>query len=126
MGELKADILKRLKIIKGIDSEDSDRDDVFLLAIESAIFEVLSYCHLLLNDWSDELNNTVVFMALDILHELSFTGDIENAEGGVKSITEGDFTISKETEIEAYKQINQLGSVTGSYKKVLNRYRKLA
>lgn len=126
MGELKADILERLKTIKGIDSENSDRDDVFLLAIESAIFEVSSYCHLLLSEWKDELNNTVVFMALDILNELSFTGDIENAEGGVKSITEGDFTITKETKIEAYKQINQLGSVAGSYKKVLNRYRKLA
>lgn len=123
MKELQKRILDRLKKLKGIDDEKSD--DVFLFAVETAIQEILSYCHLDVDDWPVALDNTAVLMAVDLINETSFSLNAAESEGEVKSLSEGDFSIAKETRAEAYQKMIQTPSFARNYSKVLNRFRRL-
>ncbi|WP_213334273.1 hypothetical protein [Enterococcus casseliflavus] len=123
MKELQKRILDRLKKLKGIDDEKSD--DVFLFAVETAIQEILSYCHLDVDDWPVALDNTAVLMAVDLINETSFSLNAAKSEGEVKSLSEGDFSIAKETRSEAYQKMMQAPSFARNYSKVLNRFRRL-
>lgn len=124
MDELQARLLEKLKKLKGI--ADTKSDDVFSFAIETAIFDVLNYCHFGIEDWPIELDNTTILMAVDNINETSFSLSADGAEGEVKSLTEGDFSISKETKAEAYQKIMQAPSFARNYSRTLNSFRRLA
>ena len=113
MDELQARLLEKLKKLKGI--ADTKSDDVFSFAIETAIFDVLNYCQVGIEDWPIELDNTTILMAVDNINETSFSLSADGAEGEVKSLTEGDFSISKETKAEAYQKIMQAPSFARNY-----------
>ncbi|RXA60325.1 hypothetical protein EQ871_14700 [Enterococcus casseliflavus] len=123
MKELQKRILDRLKKLKGIDDEKSD--DVFLFAVDTAIQEILSYCHCEVDDWPIALDNTAVLMSIDLINETSFSFNAAEAEGEVKSLSEGDFSIAKETKAEAYQKMMQAPSFARNYSTILNRFRRL-
>jgi len=103
MNELKNRLLVQLKKLKGIDGNETD--DVFLFALETAIYDVLNYCHLDIEDWPEAIDNTTILMTIDLINEASFIFKADaSAEGEVKSLTEGDFSISRETKADAYKK----------------------
>lgn len=126
MEELKKELLKKLKTQKDIDVSQTDRDDVFLFALETAIFEILSYCNLEFDEWPEMLNNTAVLMAIDYLNEAAIVNTATESDGEVKSLTEGDFSISKETRAEVFQKMQQSAGFARNYLRILNRYRKLA
>lgn len=126
MEDLKKELLKKLKLQKGIIETDTSQDDVFLFALETAIFEILGYCNLEFDEWPEQLNNTVVLMAIDYLNEAEIINLVAANEGEVKSLTEGDFSISKETRAESFQKMQQSAGFARNYLRILNRYRKLA
>ncbi len=123
MDAIKTRLLEKLKKLKGI--ADTKSDDVFSFAIETAIFDVLNYCHFPVEDWPIELDNTTILMAMDNINETSFSLSADGMEGEVKSLTEGDFSISKETKAEAYQKIMQAPSFARNYSRTLNSFRRL-
>lgn len=123
METLKEELFERLKTLKGIGDEKSD--DVFLFAIETSINDVLIYCNVSIDDWPSGLNNTVIMMAIDLINESSYSFNADVSEGEVKSLTEGDFSISKETKAEAYQKMMTVKSFARNYKRNLNAFRKL-
>lgn len=125
MDELQNRLLAELKKIKGIDGDGTD--DVFLFALKTAIYDVLNYCHIEIEDWPKALDSTTILMTIDLINEASFIfkADAE-AEGEVKSLTEGDFSISRETKADAYKKIMSAPSFARNYRRNLNSFRRLA
>lgn len=123
MEELKERILKKLKELKGIDDDGSN--DVFLFAIETVIQDILNYCHFEIEDWPVALDNTTVLMSIDLINETDFFLKAAEAEGEMKSLSEGDFSITKETRAEAYQKMMQLPSFSRSYFRILNQFRRL-
>lgn len=121
MEELKERILKKLKKLKGIDDDGSN--DVFLFAIETAIQDILNYCHFEIEDWPVALDNTTVLMSIDLINETDFF--LKAAEAEMKSLSEGGFSITKETRAEAYQKMMQLPSFSRSYFRILNQFRRL-
>lgn len=122
MDALKGMLLAKLKKLKGID--DNSSDDVFSFAIETALYDVLNYCNLTEDDFPVGLHNTVVLMSIDLLNETNFSLNATK-EGEVKALTEGDFSISRETKAEAYQKMASVPSFTKNYKRNLNSFRKL-
>ncbi|EHA4031108.1 hypothetical protein JKN53_000088 [Enterococcus faecalis] len=125
MDELKKRLLEKLKKAKGIANEVTSSDDVFSFAIETAIYDVLNYCHFSIEEWPTEIDNTVILMVIDLLNETSLTLNASETESEVKSLTEGDFSISKETKAEAYQKIMSAPSFSKNYKRTLNNFRRL-
>lgn len=123
MAELTKKLLEKLKKLKGL--EDTKSDEVFSFAIETAIFDVLNYCHFGIEDWPLELDNTTILMAIDNINETSFSLSADGVGGEVKSLIEGDFSISKETKAEAYQKIMQAPSFARNYSRTLNGFRRL-
>ena len=122
MDALKEELLAKLKKLKGI--EDTQSDDVFLFALETAIFDVLDYCNMMIENFPDALKNTVLLMAVDVINETSFSFNVDTAESETKSLTEGDFSFSVETKAEAYQKMMSAQSFSRNYKRNLNKYRK--
>lgn len=122
MDALKEELLAKLKKLKGI--EDTQSDDVFLFALETAIFDVLDYCNMMIENFPDALKNTVLLMAVDVINETSFSFNADTAESETKSLTESDFSFSVETKAEAYQKMMSAQSFSRNYKRNLNKYRK--
>lgn len=124
LNDLKAELLKRLKELKVV--EDNSLDDLFLFAIETAVVDILGYCNLDILEWPIGLDNTAVLMALDNYNQANVSINLDSKDGGeVKSLSEGDFSITTETKAEAYKAMAAAPSMAKNYKAKLNRYRKL-
>ncbi|EAC8001186.1 hypothetical protein QLI93_001602 [Listeria monocytogenes] len=123
MDELKQRLLEKLKKLKGIN--DNKSDDVFLFALETAIYDVLNYCHFAVEEWPEALDNTTILMTVDLINETSYSFNATEAEAEVKSLSEGDFSITKETAAEAYQKMMSIPSFSRHYKRNLNSYRKL-
>jgi len=119
MEELIAILLVKLKKVKGI--SDNESDDVFSFAIETAVGDILDYCHI--EELPERLYNTAVMMAIDIVNETAVTA---NVEGEAKDIKEGDMSITKETKLDVLKAMSELPSFTRNYKRTLNSHRQLA
>ena len=122
MDALKEELLAKLKKLKGIEGAQSD--DVFLFALETAIFDVLDYCNMMIENFPDALKNTVLLMAVDVINETSFSFNADTTESETKSLTEGDFSFSVETKAEAYQKMMSAQSFSRNYKRNLNKYRK--
>lgn len=124
LDDLKAELLKRLKELKAV--EDNSLDVLFLFAIETAVVDILNYCNLDILEWPLGLDNTAVLMALDNYNQANVSINLDSKDGGeVKSLSEGDFSITTETKAEAYKAMAAAPSMANNYKAKLNRYRKL-
>lgn len=124
MDKLLSELLEKLKKLKGV--TDTQSDDVFLFALELAVNEILNYCHL--EELPKKLNNVAVMMAIDALNEVQANiGGANGVEGEVKSLTEGDFAITKATSLEVLQGLSALRSTSyiRNYTRTLNTFRKL-
>lgn len=85
--------------------------------------DVLNYCNL--EDLPWQLENTVIMMTKDLVEatQLSLSAD-EVSEGQVKSITEGDFAITKATSAEMMAAMVNVSSFSQNYEDRLNSFRK--
>lgn len=110
-------MLEKLKILLGI--EDNSKDYVLQLTIDIVTDMVLNYCHI--KEIPSGLENIVVSMCIDKYRAENYGQ--ENSEGKVKSISEGDvsvsfgsaFSISENPSMEFLK----------NYKSQLDIYRKV-
>lgn len=116
-------LLPKLKQLLKIPSDQSDLDEVLKFALETEIIDVLNYCNL--EDFPWQLENTVIMMAKDLLGatQLLLSAD-EVSEGQVKSITEGDFAITKATSAEMMAAMVNVSSFSQNYEDRLNSFRK--
>lgn len=121
MDKLSETLLEKMKKMKGISETDKGSDDVFSFAIETAVNEILDYCHI--KTLPKRLYNTAVMMAIDIVNEAVVTA---NVEGEAKDIKEGDMSITKETKLDVIKAMSALPSFTRNYTRKLNSHRQLA
>lgn len=125
MEDLKERLLEKLKKLKGITDEKAD--DVLLFALETAIYDVLHYCNLEIDEFPEALDNTTILIAIDLLREGGFLlSEEEQAEGNVKALKEGDFSITRVTNAEVMEAMNHAPSFSRRYKRNLNRFRRLA
>lgn len=126
MDELLQKLLVKFKKLKGIIDDDKSLDDAFLFGVETAVNEILLYCHI--DMLPTELYNVAILMAIDAFNEIQFNlGGDHGVESEVKSLTEGDFTISKTTSLEVIQGLSALrtSSFIRNYTRTLNRFRKL-
>lgn len=125
MEDLQNRLLEKLKKLKGITDEKAD--DVLLFALETGIYDVLHYCNLEIDEFPEALDNTTILIAIDLLREGGFLlSEEEQAEGNVKSLKEGDFSIARVTNAEVMDMMNHAPSFSRKYKRNLNHFRKLA
>lgn len=124
MKKLTNELLEKYKSFKDI--TDNKLDDVFSFVIETTVDRVLDYCNLELIDWPKQLNNTVVLMVDDFIDgkNINKSDDQINAEA-IKSVKEGDVTVTRETVAERAKLMAGNQSLILNYRSTLNKYRKL-
>lgn len=111
------------------DTEFETIDPLAEFAIESVFDEVINYCNF--NDHNevpDQLLNTMSLMAIDYLNSISSTAgksDQEIEDGSIKSVKEGDVTVTRLSLAEQLKIIASIPSPIGNYKRNLNGFRRL-
>lgn len=123
MKELVETLLEKLKKVKLI--ETNENDDVLSFALETTIQHILNYCNFGIEDWPEALNNTAIFMTVDVLNDIGMTFGQDGLEGDTKSMTEGDFSITKETKAEIYQKLMTTKNFIRNYETTLNQFRKV-
>lgn len=125
MEDLTKRLLEKLKQVLGIDSDEKDL--VLEFAVETAVMDVLNYCNLDIEEFPPMLDNTTVLIAQDLLREGGYLlSDEERQDGTIKSLSEGDFSIIRETEMEIMQKMISAPSFSRNYFRNLNRFRRLA
>lgn len=114
----------KLKQLLGIEAESTDKDFALEFILEDIENRVLDYCHI--EEIPERLVNTCYRMAMDVYRNEN-VGSEESASTniGIKSISEGDTTVSY-GEVDGGKSTtNYMDSLLKNYVSQLNRYRKL-
>lgn len=109
--------LEKLKLLLGVKSEE--KDNILLFVLDKIQDMVCNYCNI--DEVPKGLENVMLNMAVD-LYRAESLGQ-EQAEGTVKSITEGDVTVS-------FASASAISENSGmqflkDYTAQLNRYRRL-
>ena len=110
-------MLEKLKILLGI--QDNSKDYVLQLTIDIVTDMVLNYCHI--KEIPSGLENVVVSMCIDKYRAENYGQ--ENSEGKVKSISEGDVSVSFGSAFSTSE--NPSMEFLKNYKSQLNIYRKV-
>ena len=110
-------MLEKLKILLGI--QDNSKDYVLQLTIDIVTDMVLNYCHI--KEIPSGLENIVVSMCIDKYRAENYGQ--ENSEGKVKSISEGDVSVSFSSAFSVSE--NPSMEFLKNYKSQLNIYRKV-
>lgn len=123
---------ERLKIIteeielllpENSDQSKEDLDKIIVFVLKKVINDIVSYTHLTRDDLPEELDTTIVGMTLAALAEIGILRTANGDDGDVKSISEGDTSVSFMTSQEAYKSISATNTITSDYRSILNNYR---
>lgn len=123
---------ERLKIIteeielllpENSDQSKEDLDKIIGFVLKKVINDIVSYTHLTRDDLPEELDTTIVGMALTVIAEIGILRAANGDDGDVKSISEGDASVSFMTSQEAYKSISATNTITSDYRSILNNYR---
>lgn len=123
---------ERLKIIteeielllpENSDQSKEDLDKIIGFVLKKVINDIVSYTHLTRDDLPEELDTTIVGMALTVIAEIGILRAANGDDGDVKSISEGDTSVSFMTSQEAYKSISATSTITSDYRSILNNYR---
>lgn len=123
---------ERLKIIteeielllpENSDQSKEDLDKIIGFVLKKVINDIVSYTHLTRDDLPEELDTTIVGMALTVIAEIGILRAANGDNGDVKSISEGDTSVSFMTSQEAYKSISATNTITSDYRSILNNYR---
>ncbi len=109
--------LQKLKLLLGL--ENDEKDNILLFVLDKIQDMVCNYCNI--KQVPKGLENVMLNMAVD-LYRAESLGQ-EQAEGNVKSITEGDVTVS-------FASASAISENSGmqflkDYTAQLNRYRRL-
>ncbi len=107
--------LELLKQLLGVQNEEDKKDTILLFVLNKIENMILNYCNI--EKVPKRLENVMLNMAVDLYRAESFGQ--EQAEGSVKSITEGDISVSFDSATS-----ENLGFLN-NYTTQLNRYRKL-
>lgn len=107
--------LEKLKQLLGI--KDNDKDFILEFAIERVEDTIKNYCNI--KEIPEELNNTVLSMAMELYRIENFGSEEEGKD--IKSIQVGDTT----TTFETNKKIDISKELLKDYKGQLDPFRKL-
>lgn len=125
MEDLKERLLDRYNEFKGVG--DDAQDVVVGFALETAIYHVLDYCNIdLPGNWPMALDNVVILMVDDFVSSSDHNKTAEELEkGSIKSITQGDVSVSRELDSERMHRLASISNPFKNYTKTLNRHRRL-
>lgn len=112
----KAELVQRLKSLVG--ELSTDNDTIYEFIVDRAWEMICDYCRL--ETVPEGLKNTLLSMAVDIFRAEGY-GETE-AVGNVKSVTEGDVSVSFGSALSAAD--NPSMAFLKNYEAQLNRYRK--
>lgn len=123
MEELKEKLVQKFKILKPF---EDDKQDVVEFAIETAIYDVMNFCHFEIEDFPEQLYHTTVLIALELVNQDGYLLSPEEVEeASVTSLSEGDFSIGKVSKADIMQKIISAPSFSRKYAKNLVRFRRL-
>lgn len=114
--------------IKSFYTELTEDDEPRIqFVIDTVIDEVVIYCNFEdENEIPDQLLTTMSHMALDLINQSSIFKTADQIEDGdVKSIRQGDTTVTRVTSAERLNMLNSVKMIGKNYNAKLNRCRRL-
>jgi hypothetical protein len=127
-------ILVTLKLFQPAHSTDTDYttkyNSILGLVVDKVVTDVQAVINTDVEDFPEELDNTIAFMASDFIGSFGLINTDEEQAGandGVSSITEGDVSVSFSgtSKAASLAEALQANSITGNYASTIRNWRKV-
>ncbi|WP_313845680.1 head-tail connector protein [Levilactobacillus namurensis] len=116
-------LLKQLALLNPDDGSNPDHTAVVELALDKVVSDVANYTHLNILDLPEGLDPTIVALTQQFLATHELLTPAADRGGNVKSISEGDTSVTFKSPSEAYLELQSANTVTDAYLAQLNVFR---
>lgn len=117
------DLLTTLEVLQPKDSGNTSYDTIMGFALDKVTNDVANYTHLPIAELPEALDMTIVSLVNQLINTHQLLTTVEDKVGNVKSLSEGDTSVTFQTPAEAYAAIQSVNSVTDDYRSQLNSFR---
>lgn len=118
-----AELIERLKLLQPNDADNPSYNNVLDFALEKVVNDVANYTHLPILELPAELDMTIISMVSQLIDTHQLLTAVEDKVGDVKSLSEGDTSVTFQTPAEAYSVVQSVNGITDDYRSQLNSFR---
>lgn len=92
---------------------------------ESVVTDVSNYTHIPIGDLPKALDQVIIMISVQTIDVHKYLSPKSLAEAEVKTLSEGDTSITYNSVSQVYANLAQINTVTGNYTQKLNTFRRL-
>ncbi|MGJ4013031.1 hypothetical protein ACLOEZ_10490 [Levilactobacillus brevis] len=119
----KAELLIQLALLNPDDGTNPSWTAVMSFALDKVVNDAANYTHLTIKDFPEELDHTLVSLCQQLLTTHQLLTPIAKRDNDVKSINEGDTSVTFKSSSEAYMELQAVNTLTDNYLTQLNVFR---
>jgi len=116
-------LLEQLNLLNPNDGTNTNHMAVLILALDKVVNDMANYTHIAIIDLPEELDSTVVALCQQLLVTHQLLVPVADQDGDVKSINEGDTSVTFRSASEAYLDLQSVNSLADNYLVQLNQFR---
>lgn len=119
----KEELLAKLALLNPDDGTNPNWAAVMGFALDKVINDVSNYTHEVIEELPEALDMTVVALCQQLLVTHQLLVPVADQDGDVKSINEGDTSVTFRSVSETYLELQSVNSLTDNYLAQLNPFR---
>lgn len=119
----KAELLIQLALLNPDDGINPSWAAVMGFTLDKVVSDVANYTHLTIKDLPEELDHTLVALCQQLLTTHQLLTPVADRDNDVKSINEGDTSVTFKSSSEAYMELQAVNTLTDNYLAQLNVFR---
>lgn len=119
----KEELLTQLALLNTDDGTNPSWAAVMSFALDKVVNDAANYTHLTIKDFPEALDHTLVALCQQLLTTHQLLTPIAERDNDVKSINEGDTSVTFKSSSEAYMELQAVNTLTDNYLAQLNVFR---
>lgn len=119
----KEELLAQLELLNPNDGTNPSWVAVMEFSLDKVVSDAANYTHLAIKDLPEELDHTLVALCQQLLTTHELLTPVGDRDNDVKSISEGDTSVTFKSPSEVYMELQTVNTLTDNYLAQLNAFR---
>ncbi len=116
-------LLSQLGLLNPDDGTNPNHAGILDFALDKVVNDVSNYTHVVIEELPEALDMTLIALCQQFLVTHQLLVPVADQDGDVKSINEGDTSVTFRSASEAYLDLQSVNSLTDNYLAQLNSFR---
>ncbi|MGQ4559259.1 hypothetical protein ACUIJQ_08240 [Levilactobacillus hammesii] len=117
------ELLKQLRLLNPDDGSNPSYQVMLECALDKVVQDVANYTHLAILELPEELDTVLVSLCQQFLATRQLLTPVADRDGDVKTLSEGDTSVTFKSIGEVYAELQSVNSLTDNYTAQLNSFR---